>query len=76
MLLSCHGFQLFLDRLLGVGIRWRSKHHTETGSHVLGAWRPSLDRDLDPLIGVEQVGLVCAWAISEAYVSGYPARIH
>jgi hypothetical protein len=26
----------------------RSKHRTETGSHVLGVWSPSLDGDLDP----------------------------
>jgi hypothetical protein len=59
LLPSCHGFRLFLDRLLGVSIRRRSKHHTETGSQVLGAWSPSLDGDLDPLTGVERVGLVC-----------------
>jgi hypothetical protein len=39
---------------------WRSKHHTEVGPAVLGAWSPSLDGDLDPLIGVEWVGLACA----------------
>ena len=39
---SRHGLWLFLDWLLGVGIRWRSKHHTKTGSQVLGAWSPSL----------------------------------
>ena len=43
-----------------MGIRWRFKHHTETGSQVLGAWSSSLDGDLDPVIGVEQVGFVCA----------------
>ena len=48
---------LFLDRLLGVGIRWRSKHHIETGSQVLEAWSPSLDGDLDPLGGEWWVGL-------------------
>ena len=45
---------------LWAGIRWRSKHHTETRSQVLGAWSPSLDGDLDLLIGEEWVGLVCA----------------
>ena len=25
----------------------------------MGAWSPSLDGDLDPMIGVEWVGLVC-----------------
>ena len=53
-----------------------SKHHTETGSQVLGAWSPSLDGDLDPFIGVERVGLVCAWGTNEACVLGYPAVIH
>jgi hypothetical protein len=76
LLLFCHGFQLFSDRLLGVGIRWRSKHHTETRSQVLGAWSPSLDGVLKTLIGMEWVGLVCARGIDGACVSGYPARIH
>jgi hypothetical protein len=76
LLLSCHVFRLSLDRLLGVGIRWRSKHHTETESQVLEAWSPSLDGNLDPLIGVERVGLVCARSTDETYVSGYPAGIH
>ena len=58
MLLSCHGFWLFLDQLLGVGIRWRSKHHTETRSQVLGAWSPSLDGDLDPVTVEWWVGLL------------------
>ena len=40
------------------------------------AWSPSLDGDLDPSIGVEWVGLVCAWGTSEACVLGYPAGIH
>jgi hypothetical protein len=68
LLLSCHGFWLFSDLLLGVGNRWRSKHHIEVGPAVLGAWSPSLDGDLNPLTGVEQVGLVCAWGTSEACV--------
>jgi hypothetical protein len=54
----------------------RSKHHIKTGHHVLGAWCPSLDGDLDPLIGEERVDLVCAWGIDEACVSGYPAGLH
>jgi hypothetical protein len=49
LLLSCHGFWLFPDRLLEVDIGWRSKHHTETRPAALGAWSPSLDGDLDPL---------------------------
>ena len=59
-----------------MGVRWRSKHHTETGSQVLEAWSLSLDEDLDPLIGVGRVGSVCAWGTSGACVSGYPAGIH
>ena len=59
-----------------MGIRWRSKHHTETRSQVLGVWSPSLDGDLDPVIGVEWVDLVCAWGTNGACVSRYLARIH
>jgi hypothetical protein len=43
---------------------------------VLGAWSPSLDGDLDPLIGVEWVSLVCAWGTNESCVLGYLAGIH
>jgi hypothetical protein len=53
-----------------------SKHRTEARPQVLGAWSPSMDRDLDPLAGVKRVGLICAWGTDEAYVSGYPAGIH
>jgi hypothetical protein len=59
--------------VIGGGERWRSKHRTETGSQVWGAWSPSLDGDLDPSTGVEWVGLVCAWATSEACVFGVPS---
>ena len=59
-----------------MGIRWRSKHHTETGSQVLEAWSPSLKEDLVPLTRVERIGLVYAWGTSEACVSGYLAGIH
>ena len=41
-----------------------------------GAWSPSLDGDLDPVTGVEWVGLVCVWGTNGACVSGYLARIH
>jgi hypothetical protein len=34
----------------------------------VGAWSPSLDRDLEPVTGVEQVGLARAWGADEAYV--------
>jgi hypothetical protein len=47
---------------------WRSKHHTEAGPAVLGAWSLSLDGDLDPMIGVEQVGLIRARGTDDACV--------
>jgi hypothetical protein len=46
----------------------RSKNHTEGGPAVLGAWSPSLDRDLDPVTGVERVSLVCARGTDETCV--------
>jgi hypothetical protein len=76
VLLSCHGFRLFLDRLLGVVYRWRSKHCTKAGPQVLGAWSLSLDGNLDPLIEVERVGLVYARSINETRILGYPAVIY
>jgi hypothetical protein len=57
-------------------IGWRSKHRIEGGPQVLGAWSLSLDGDLDPLTGVERVGLICAWGTNEACVLGDPSRIH
>ena len=42
----------------------------------MGACSPSLDGDLDPMIGVECVGLVCACGTNGACVLGYLARIH
>jgi len=30
---------------------WSSKHRSEAGPQVLGAWSPSLDGDLDPVTG-------------------------
>jgi hypothetical protein len=76
LFLSCHGFWLFLDRLFRVviyiGLR-RSKHHTKARPAVLGAYSPSLDGDLDPLTGVERVGLACARGTSKACVFGAPS---
>jgi hypothetical protein len=34
----------------------------------VGAWSPSFDGDLEPVIGVKHVSLVCAWGASEACV--------
>jgi hypothetical protein len=36
LLLTCHGFWLFPDRLIGGEGRWRSKHHIEVGPQVWG----------------------------------------
>jgi hypothetical protein len=58
LLLSCCEFWLFSDQLIGSGDR----------VSIVRAWSPSLDSDLDPSTGVEQVGLVCAWGTSEACV--------
>jgi hypothetical protein len=51
---------------------WRSKHRTEAGPQVLGAWSLSLDGDLDPLIGVERVVLASARDTSQACVFRVP----
>jgi hypothetical protein len=48
LLLSIHGLRLFLDRLIGEGDRWRSKHHFKAGPQVwelrvqvwTGTWNP------------------------------------
>jgi hypothetical protein len=72
LLLSCHGLRLFSNRLTGGGDRWRSKHRIEVRPQVR-AWSPSLDGDLEPVIGVEWVGLACAWGVSEACVFGVPS---
>ena len=42
----------------------------------VGAWSPSLDGDLDPMIGEEWVGLIYAWGTNGTCVLGYLARIH
>ena len=42
----------------------------------MGAWSPSLDGDLDPLIGEWWVGPACAWGTSGACVLEYPAGLH
>jgi hypothetical protein len=34
----------------------------------VGAWSPSLDGDLEPVTGVERVGLICARGTDEACV--------
>jgi hypothetical protein len=66
------GFGSFRTDCYGGLLDRRSKHYTEAGPAVLGAWSPSLDGDLDPLIGVEQGDLACAWDTSETCVFGVP----
>jgi hypothetical protein len=34
----------------------------------VGAWSPSLDEDLEPVTGVERVGLTCACGAGETWV--------
>ena len=60
LVLSCHGFWLFPDRLIGGGDGGGLSTTLSQGLRC-GAWSPSLDEDLDPLIGEWWVGLACAW---------------
>ena len=50
LLLSCHGFWLFLDRLIGGGDGGGPCTALNPGLRS-GAWSPSLDGDLNPMIG-------------------------
>ena len=54
-LLSCHGFRLFLDRLIGGGDGGGLSTTLSLGLRC-GGWSPSLDGDLDPLTGEWWVG--------------------
>ena len=69
---SYRGFWLFSDRLIEGGDDGGLSTTLSPGLSV-GAWSPSLDRDLDPLTGEWWVGPACAWGTSGACVSGYPA---
>ena len=71
-MLSCRGFQLFSDRLIGGGDGGGLSTTLSPGLRCEGL-SPSLDEDLDPLIGEWWVGPACAWGISRACVLGYPA---
>ena len=59
LLLSYRGFWLFPDRLIGGGDGGGPCTTLSLGLRS-GAWSPSLDGDLDPMIGVKWIGLVCA----------------
>ena len=50
LLLSCRGFRLFSDRLIGGGDGGGLSTALSPGLRSR-AWSPSLDEDLDPLIG-------------------------
>jgi hypothetical protein len=68
-ILAYEGGKTCYSLVMGSGSFWtdcyggllgmRSKHYTKTEPTVLGTWSPSLDGDLDPVTGVERVGLVC-----------------
>ena len=75
LLLSCRGFWLFSDRLIGGGDGGGLSTALSLGLRT-GARSPSLDGNLDPVTGVECVSLVCAYGINGTFVSGYLARIH
>jgi hypothetical protein len=80
LLLSCHGLRLFSDQLIGGGDRCLRKYVKLVGSATpqwarassVGAWSPSLDRDLKPLTGAgwSRLCLVCKRGVC---FSGYPA---
>ena len=50
LLLSYRGFRLFLDRLIGGGDGGGPCTALSLGRRSGGAWSPSLDGDLDPVI--------------------------
>ena len=75
LLLSCHGFQLFLDRLIRGG--------DDGGLSTIlspklkgGGLESKFGRGLDSLTGEWWVSLAYVWGTSGACVLGYPAGIH
>jgi hypothetical protein len=72
LLLSCCGFRLFSDQLIGGGDMWRSKHHIESGPQVWGlgvqVWTGTVDRS--------GMGWSCAWGTSEVCVFMVPSWTH
>ena len=74
-LLSCRGFHLFPDRLIG-GRDGGGLSTILSPGLMCGAWSPSLDGYLDLLTGEWWVGLAYAWGTSGASILGYPAVIH
>ena len=74
-LLSCRGFRLFSDRLIG-GRDGEGLSTTLNLGLRSGGLESKFGWDLDPLTGEWWVGLACAWGISGACVSGYLAGLH
>ena len=69
-LLSCRGFRLFPDRLIGGGDGGGLSSTLSSGLRC-GGLESKLDEDLDPLTGEWWVGPACAWGTSGACVSEY-----
>ena len=64
--------QLFPDRLIGGGDGGGLSTALSPGLRS-GAWSPSLDGDLDPVIREWWAGPACAWGTSDACVFGVPS---
>ena len=72
LLLSCRGFWLFLDLLIGGGDGGGLSTALSPGLKS-GGMESKFGRDLDPLVGEWWVGPACAWDTSRACILGYPA---
>ena len=72
LLLSCRGFQLFPDRLIGGGDGRGLSTALNPGLRS-GGLESKFGWDLDPVTGEWWVGPACPWGTSGACVSGYPA---
>ena len=71
-LLSCHGFRLFLDQLIGGGDGGGLSTTLSLGL-MCGGLESKFGRGPRPLTGELWVGPACAYGISGACVSGYLA---
>ena len=74
-LLSCRGFWLLLDRLIGGGDGGGLSATLSLGLRN-GAWSLSLDGDLDPLTREWWVGPTCAWGTSGVCIFEVPSWGH
>ena len=73
MLLSCRGFRLFLDRLIGGGDGGGLSTTLSLGLRT-GGLESKFGQGPRPLEGEWWVSPACAWGTSGACVLGYPAR--